>query len=130
MPTARPITANAALLIDAVGCFVGACIFLLSTTAWGWTDLPAGWRLPVVVSLIAFSGLLVIAARYQTRWLIALAVLGNVAWITGGAIALFVTGTWLGGAIIAVVMLADAMMAWLQAKPLTNDQVLRTTTKH
>lgn len=128
MLAARIISPNAALLVDAVGCFVGPCIFLLSTTAWGWTDLPAGWRLPVVAALFTYSVLLVIAARYQTRWLIALAVIGNILWITGGAIALFITGTWLGGAIIAVVMLADAIMAWFQGKPLTQNEALRATT--
>ena len=114
------LTSNAALLIDAAGCFAGACLFLLSTTAWGWLDLPESWRLPVVVALFAFSVLLVSAARYRHRILIALAVLGNIGWITGGAIALFVTGTLTGGVIIVLVMVADVAMAWLQARGLAQ----------
>lgn len=112
------ITPNAALLIDAAACFAGASILLLSSTVWSWSDLPAGWRLPVVVALFMFSVLLVIAARYKHRVLIALAVLGNIAWVIAGAVALFVTGTFLGIALIAAVMAADAAMAWLQARAL------------
>lgn len=122
------ITTNAALLIDAAGCFAGSALFLISTDAWGWTDLPEGWRLPVVVALFLFSVLLVIAARYQSRLLIALAVVGNIAWVTGGAIALFVTGTLLGGVLIAVVMLLDAGMAWLQSRAVRADSALSHTT--
>lgn len=118
---AGKIATNAALLTDAAGCFAAACLFLISTTAWSWTDLPESWRLAVVVALFLFSVYLVIAARYQNRWLVALAVLGNLLWIGGGTIALFVTGTLLGGLIIAAVMLADALMAWLQSRPLTHD---------
>ncbi len=110
------ITVNAALLVDAIGCFAGACLFLISTAAWSWTDLPGGWRLPVVVALFAFSVFLVIAAQNRHRMLVALAVVGNIAWITAGAIALFVTGTLVGGVIIALVMVADAAMAWLQSQ--------------
>jgi len=116
------ITTNAALLIDAAGCFAGACLFLISTTAWGWLDLPESWRLPVAVALFAFSVFLVIAARYRHRALVAMAVLGNIGWITGGGIALFVTGTLLGGLIIALVMVTDAAMAWLQARGLGQPQ--------
>lgn len=115
---ARISTTTAALLIDAAGCFLGACIFLIAPSAWEWLDLPENWRLPVVVALFAFSVYLVTAARYGTRALIALAVLGNIAWVVGGAIALFVTGTVLGGLIIAAVMVADAVMAWLQSRGL------------
>ena len=114
------ITPNAALLIDAAACFAGACILLLSTTVWNWTDLPAHWREPVVVALFTFSVLLVISARYKGRLLIGLAVLGNIAWITAGAIALFITGTLLGTVIIALVMIADAIMAWFQSKALAS----------
>ena len=121
-------TPNAALLVDAAGCFIGSCIFLLSETAWGWTDLPGGWRQPVVAALFVFNVLLVIAARYASRPLITAAVIGNIAWIIGGAIALFVTGTVLGGAIIGVVMLADAVMAWLQARLLTAETLSQATT--
>lgn len=116
------ITTNAALLIDAAGCFAGACLFLISSTAWSWLDLPGGWRLPVVVALFASSVYLVIAARYRHRTLIALAVILNIAWITAGAFALFITGTLLGGVIIALVMLADAIMAWLQARGLSRPE--------
>lgn len=72
----------------------------------------------MVVALFMFSVLLVIAARYKHRVLIALAVLGNIAWVIAGAVALFVTGTFLGIALIAAVMAADAAMAWLQARAL------------
>ena len=124
------ITTNAALLIDAAGCFAASSLFLISTTAWDWTDLPANWRQPVVVTLFLFSVLLVVAARYQTRPLIALAVLGNIAWVTGGAIALFVTGTLLGGIMIGGVMVLDAAMAWLQSRSLRpNSEALHTTTE-
>lgn len=119
--TAR-ITVNAALLVDAVGCFAGACLFLISTTAWGWTDLPDAWRLHVVVALFAFSVVLVVAARYKHRALVALAVLGNIGWVTAGAIAIFATGTLVGGVIIAVVMVADALLAWLQARGLVQPE--------
>lgn len=122
MTAAARITTNAALLVDAAGCFAGACVFLISTTAWGWTDLPDTWRLPVVVVLFAFSVFLVIAARYRHRVLVAVAVLGNIAWVTAGAIALFVAGTLLGGIIIALVMAADAVLAWLQARGLKEPE--------
>lgn len=114
----RRITLNAALLIDAAACFAGACVLLLAPTVWSITDLPQNWRLPVVVALFAFSVLLVLVARYPTRPLVAMAVLGNLAWISAGAIALFVTGTLWGSVVIAAVMLADACMAWIQARPL------------
>jgi cation transporter-like permease len=118
------ITPNAALLIDAAGCFAGACLFLISTTAWGWTDLPESWRLPVTAALFVFSVLLVVIARYRSRPLVALAVLGNMAWIAGGAIALFVTGTVLGTVLTALVMLAVAGLAWLQARGLYDPDSL------
>lgn len=118
------ITPNAALLIDAAGCFGGASILLLASTVWNWTDLPEGWRIPVVVALFAFSVLLVIIARYRTRPLMALAILGNIAWIVAGAVALFVTGTLVGGLIIAAVMVADAIMAWFQSRELVGSSVV------
>lgn len=118
------ITPNAALLIDAAGCFAGAAILLLSSTVWSWIDLPADWRQPVIVALFGFSVLLVGASRYQHRWMIALAVLGNIAWVTAGAIALFVTGTLTGMLIIAGVMAADSVMAWFQAKALDPNSVV------
>lgn len=91
------------LRIDAAGCFAGAAVLLFSTTVWSWTDLPAGWRLPVAVALLLF------------------AVLGNIGWIVAGSYALFITGTVVGGVIIAIVMIADALMAWLQSRALTGN---------
>lgn len=117
------ITPNAALLVDAAGCFAAAGVLVLSSTVWSWTDLPSGWRQPVLVLLFLFSVLLVVAARYQTRPLFALAILGNIAWIAGGTYALFATGTMLGAIIIGAVMLADAIMARLQAQALRGDHV-------
>ena len=118
------ITPNAALLLDAACCFAGACLFLISMRAWGWTDLPESWRLPVTVALFGFSVLLVIVARYRSRPMVALAVVGNLAWIAAGAGALFVTGTLLGSAIIALVMMSDAVLAWLQARALSDPHQL------
>ena len=112
------ITLNAALLINAAACLAGASVLLLSKTVWDRFDLPADWRQPVIVALFGFSVFLVVAARYQQRILIALAVLGNITWVIAGTIALFVTGTWLGGIIIALVILADSVMAWMQARAL------------
>lgn len=89
---------------------------LLFNEIWKWTDLPPNWRQPVIVALFLFAILLVIAARYQTRVLLTAAVLGNIAWVIAGMFALFETGTILGILIISVVILADAIMAWLQAK--------------
>ena len=118
------ISPNAALLIDAAGCFAGAGVLLLWTSIWKWIDLPAHWRQPVVVALFLFAALLVIIARYPTRQLVAAAVLGNIVWITAGAIALFITGSLSGGIIIVLVMLADAIMAWFQAQALTGASVV------
>ena len=115
------ITPNAALLLDAAGCFTGACLFLISLTAWGWTDLPESWRLPLIAALFGLSVWLVVVARYPYRPLVALTVLGNLAWIAGGAVALFVTGTILGSIMIALVMLSDALMAWLQSRGLSPE---------
>ena len=74
-------------------------------------------------ALVGLAVLLVIIARYRTRPVLALAVLGNLAWIAGGAIALFLTGTWLGSVIIAAVMVADALLAWLQARGLSSPEI-------
>lgn len=111
-------TPNAALLVDAAGCFAGASLLILSSTIWSWTDLPADWRLPVAVALFVFSVLLVMVARYPVRPMIAIAVLGNIAWIIAGAVALVATDSILGMGIIALVMIADAIMGWFQAKGL------------
>lgn len=112
------ITPDSALLIDAAACFGGAAILLLSGSVWSWLDLPSEWRQPIVVALFGFSVFLVIAARYKHPSLIALAVLGNLAWVTGGSVALFVTGSLTGMILIAMVMLADTVMAWLQGQAL------------
>lgn len=106
------------LLIDAGACMAGAIILLLSRTVWEWTDLPASWREPVVALLFGFAVLLVVAARNQSRSLIAVAVVGNILWVIGGSIALFVSGTAIGWMLIATVMIGDALMAWLQSRQL------------
>lgn len=112
-----------ALLIDGVACFAGAAVLALSETVWNWTGLPSGGRLPVAVALFLFSLLLVAAERTRNRQLIALAVLGNLGWIAAGSWALFLTDSAIGGVLIAVVMIADALMAWLQSRALIPDRI-------
>lgn len=114
------ISPATALRIDAAGCFAGAAILFISTTVWSWTGLPSGARLPVAVCLFLFLLLLVAAERTRNRQLIALAVLGNLGWIAAGAWALFLTDSAVGGVLIAVVMIADALMAWLQSRAVTD----------
>lgn len=118
------ITPNVALLIDAAGCFVGAAALLLAPSLWEFADLPAGWRLPVIVALFLFSLILVAIARYPGRVSVSIAVLGNLAWILAGAFALVATGSIPGAAIIALVMVADAVMAWYQAQDLKTKNVV------
>lgn len=119
---ASRITTNAALLIDAAGCFAGAAMLTLVPSVWDWVNLPDHWRQPVVVALFLFSVLLVIAARYANRPLVVAAVAGNIAWIIAGGIALFETGSVTGGIIIAAVMVADAVMAWLQFRGINESK--------
>ena len=110
------IPSSTAVLIDAVACFAGAVLLFAIPQIWDWTDLSGDWREPVAWALLLFSILLILAFRTGSRLLLALAVIGNIAWIVAGAIALTHTGTLLGGVIIALVMIGDAAMAWFQSR--------------
>ena len=110
------ISSSTALLIDAIACFLGTLLLNAVPKIWQWTDLPTNWREPVIWALLLFSIRLITAFRMEYRLLLALAVIGNIAWIVAGAIALTHTGTLLGGVIIALVMIGDAEMAWFQSR--------------
>lgn len=114
-PLASRISPHAALVLDAFGCLAGAVVLLLIPRVWHWIALPDDWRQPVAIALFAFALSLIAASLKPNRVMFALAVLGNIAWIGGGMIALFATDTWSGAILIAVVMLADGLMAWIQA---------------
>lgn len=85
------ISPATALRLDAAGCFAGAAVLFASATVWNWTDLPSGWRFPVAVALLLFSGLLVVAAITKSRRMMALSILGNIGWILAGSYALMVS---------------------------------------
>ena len=110
------ISSSTALLIDAIACFLGTLLLNAVPKIWQWTDLPTNWREPVIWALLLFSILLATAFRMEYRFLVVLSVLGNIAWIIAGAITLTHTGTLLGGVIIAIVMIGDAAMAWIQSR--------------
>ena len=110
------LSSTTSLLIDAIACFVGAILLFGAPEIWKWTDLPTNWREPVVWALLLFSILLIMAFSSESRLLLVLSVLGNIAWIIAGAIALTHTGTLLGVVIIALVMIGDAAMAWFQSR--------------
>lgn len=103
-------------MLDAIGCAIGG-ILLISPTVWSWLALPDSWRIPTALLLLLFAGLAATAYLVGTRHLILAVVAGNVAWILAGTYALAVADSLLGGTIIAVVIVADAAMAWLQLSP-------------
>lgn len=110
-------TTRLALLLDGVACVLGGLAVLIPAV-WDITSLPEGWRVAVGIALIMFGFAVLIGWKLPSRFTLLAAILGNVAWIIAGAFALLHTESNMGTSLVLAVMVADGIMAALQAKPL------------
>lgn len=110
-----PLT-HTVLLLDAIGCAIGSLLVLFSPV-WDLLDLPDDARMPIALALAAFAGLLYATAREPSDALLTACAVGNVFWVVGGAFALAIVDRPISYVIILAVMVADALMGWLQLQP-------------
>lgn len=115
MTPLAPIT-RTVLLLDAIGCALGALLMLYSPV-WDLLDLPDSTRMPIALALAAFAGLLMFTSQHPSDTSLTACAVGNVFWVVGGAFALAVIDQPVSYVIVLLVMIADAIMGWLQLQP-------------